>query len=201
MRDELAVRAALGGNRWDLIRQMLTETLLLAGMGALIGLGLAQALKHVGCAPVIVVDVVDDRLALAEKCGATHTINSARKNALNSILNLTQGRGADVACEAVGVTATVELALRCARKGGSVALVGNVAPSIAFPLQTAVTCELNIFGSCASRGEISSRGSSNVFAQPAWRVISSMRSWDEASRSDPTSCQPVSSPTSSSRAR
>src|SRR5437867_7318733 len=129
-----------------------SDAAVVVGAG-MIGLGLVQALKHVGCAPVIVVDVVDDRLALAEKCGATHTINSARKNALNSILNLTQGRGADVVFEAVGVTTTVELALRCARKGGSVVLVGNVAPSIAFPLQTAVTRELNVLGSCASRGE------------------------------------------------
>ena len=121
-----------------------------AGM---IGLGLVQALKHVGCASVIVVDVVDERLALAGKCGATHTINSTREDALDSILTLTHGRGAHVACEAVGITATVDLALRCARKGGSVTLVGNVAPSIAFPLQTAVTRELTILGSCASRGE------------------------------------------------
>src|SRR5712671_2438593 len=129
-----------------------SDAAVVVGAG-MIGLGLVQALKHVGCAPVIVVDVVDERIALAEKCGATHTINSARENALNSILTLTHGRGADVACEAVGVTATVELALRSARKGGSVVLVGNVAPSIAFPLQTAVTRELNILGSCASRGE------------------------------------------------
>jgi predicted permease len=39
---ELALRAALGGNRWDLVRQMLAETVLLAGAGAALGLGLAR---------------------------------------------------------------------------------------------------------------------------------------------------------------
>ncbi len=121
-----------------------------AGM---IGLGLVQVLSQAGCAPIIVVDVAAERLALAAKCGATHIINSASVDALNTIQTLTRGRGADIACEAVGITATVDLALRCVRKGGSVTLVGNVAQSIAFPLQTAVTRELTILGSCASRGE------------------------------------------------
>ena len=40
---ELAVRSALGGTRWGLIRQMLTESMLVAALGALIGFGLAQA--------------------------------------------------------------------------------------------------------------------------------------------------------------
>ena len=38
---ELAIRAALGGNRWDLVRQMMAESLMLAGSGAILGLLLA----------------------------------------------------------------------------------------------------------------------------------------------------------------
>ena len=40
---ELAVRSALGGTRWGLIRQVLTESMLVATLGALVGFGLAQA--------------------------------------------------------------------------------------------------------------------------------------------------------------
>jgi L-iditol 2-dehydrogenase len=72
---------------------------------------------------------------------------------LQLIQELTSGRGADVSFEAVGMTVTVDLALRCLRKGGEVTLVGNVAPKVEFPLQVAVTRELAIHGSCASRGE------------------------------------------------
>jgi L-iditol 2-dehydrogenase len=99
------------------------------------------------------VDIAPDRLNRAADCGATHTIDSSKENAGQAISRLTNGRGADLAFEAVGVTATVDLALRCVRKGGSVTLVGNVAPKIEFPLQIAVTRELSIYGSCASRGE------------------------------------------------
>jgi threonine dehydrogenase-like Zn-dependent dehydrogenase len=65
----------------------------------------------------------------------------------------TEGRGADAVFEAVGIPATVDLAVRSARKGGSVTLVGNVAPVVEFPLQVCVTRELSVYGSCASCGE------------------------------------------------
>ena len=130
----------------------LNDTVVVVGAG-MIGLALVQALRHTGCGRLISVDVADDRLALAKKFGATNLVNSARENAGEIILDLTRGRGADVAFEAVGITATVDMAVRSLRKGGSLALVGNVAPKIEFPLQLAVTRELSLHGSCSSRGE------------------------------------------------
>ena len=127
-------------------------TVAVVGAG-MIGLALVQALKRSGCEKIFAVDVVKDRLGLAQLCGATHTISSTEENALEAILRLAHGRAVDVAFEAVGIAATVDLALRCVRKGGVVTLVGNVAPRVEFPLQIAVTRELTLLGSCASRGE------------------------------------------------
>jgi len=121
-----------------------------AGM---IGLAIIQTLKQSGWQRIIVVDVAADRLALAEKCGASATINSGQVHALESILSCTGSRGADAAFEAVGITATVDLSLRSVRRGGVVVLVGNITPAVEFPLQIAVTRELAVLGSCASRGE------------------------------------------------
>jgi L-iditol 2-dehydrogenase len=130
----------------------LNDNVVVVGAG-MIGLALVQGLRHTGCGKLIVLDVANERLSMAKKLGSTHTINSGVENALPLIQELTSGRGADVSFEAVGMTVTVDLALRCLRKGGAVTLVGNVAPKVEFPLQVAVTRELAIHGSCASRGE------------------------------------------------
>jgi len=130
----------------------LNDTVVVVGAG-MIGLAVVQALSQTGCGRLIAVDVAGDRLALAAKLGATHIINPAAEDASAATLRLTAGLGADLAFEAVGVTATVDLALRCLRKGGAATLIGNVTPKIEFPLQTAVTRELTIHGSCASQGE------------------------------------------------
>jgi len=130
----------------------LNDTVVVIGAG-MIGLALTQALKHTGCGRLISVDIAADRLELARESGATDVINSSNQNATDTLQQLTNGRGADLSFEAVGLSATVDLALRSVRKGGTVTLVGNVAPKIEFPLQIAVTRELTINGSCASRGE------------------------------------------------
>ena len=89
----------------------LNDTVVVVGAG-MIGLALVQALSQAGCGRLIVADIAGDRLALAAKFGATHLINSSTEDALEAILRLTQGLGADLAFEAVGVAATVDLALR-----------------------------------------------------------------------------------------
>ena len=130
----------------------LNDAVVVIGAG-MIGLALTQALSRTGCGQLIVADVAPERLALAAKLGATHLINSAIEDSSIAIEQLTDGLGTDRAFEAVGLPATVDLALRCVRKGGTVTLVGNVAPKVEFPLQVAVTRELTICGSCASAGE------------------------------------------------
>jgi L-iditol 2-dehydrogenase len=130
----------------------LNDTAVVVGSG-MIGLLLVQALRLAGCGQIIAVDVAPDKLSVASTLGATATANPASGDTVKQVLDLTQGRGADLAFEAVGVAATVDLAVRCVRKGGSVTLVGNVAPKVELPLQVAVTRELTLYGSCASRGE------------------------------------------------
>ena len=132
-------------------RLALNDSVVVVGAG-MIGLALVQCLAHAGCGRLIAVDIAEDRLALAKDFGATHIIHSSA-DAAKKIIDLTHGRGADAAFEAVGVSATVQLALGSLRKGGALTLVGNIAPAIDFPLQAAVTREITLFGSCASRGE------------------------------------------------
>jgi L-iditol 2-dehydrogenase len=131
---------------------VLNDTAVVVGAG-MIGLFVIQALRLAGCGKIIAVDVVPDKLKMARELGASHTVNSGAEDAVARVQGLTGGFGSDLAVEAVGMTQTVEMAVRCLRKGGSVTLVGNVSPRIELPLQVAVTRELTLYGSCASSGE------------------------------------------------
>jgi len=128
------------------------DTCLVVGAG-MIGLLVVQALRAAGCQKVIAVDIDEDRLELARRLGATDTINSKDKDVEEEILAQTQGRGVVSSFEVVGATPTVQTAINTVRKGGSVVLVGNLAPEVDLPLQAVVTRELSLLGTCASAGE------------------------------------------------
>ncbi|MFP6903237.1 MAG: zinc-binding dehydrogenase, partial [Verrucomicrobiia bacterium] len=70
-----------------------------------------------------------------------------------AIHKATEGRGVDIAMEVVGATPTVQTAIEATRKGGHVTLIGNLAPQVDFPLQSVVTRELTLHGTCGSNGE------------------------------------------------
>lgn len=128
------------------------DAVVVVGAG-MIGLLVVQALRAAGCGRIMAVDVDASRLALAVKFGADDGLRPADCDVPAEVRRRTDGRGADVAIEAVGLPATVQAAAACVRKGGRVALVGNLAASAEFPLQAIVTRELVLAGSCASAGE------------------------------------------------
>jgi L-iditol 2-dehydrogenase len=129
----------------------LNDTAVVVGCG-MIGLAVIQAARLAGFGRIVAVDVAPEKLSLAARLGATDIVDS-RAAPLEEILRLTRGIGADRVFEAVGITATIDLAIRCARKGGAVTLIGNVAPKTDLPLQTVVTRELDLQGTCGSAGE------------------------------------------------
>jgi alcohol dehydrogenase len=88
-----------------------------------VGLAAMMMAEIAGAARIIAVDLAASRLRHAERFGATHTV-SGDENALQEILDLTDGEGVDVAIEAVGVPATFDLCTRVVRPGGTVANVG-----------------------------------------------------------------------------
>ena len=130
----------------------LEDTAIIVGAG-MIGLLTLQAAFLAGAGRVFVIDVDETRLELARKLGATDTFNSSNAGFIAEIRRLTSGRGADIAFECVGISPTVNLATEVVRKGGMVTLVGNVAPTVEIGLQSTVTRQIRLQGSCASSGE------------------------------------------------
>lgn len=121
------------------------------GVG-MIGLLLVQVLRAVGYGCVAAVDIDQAKLDLALRLGVDLAVkpDAAGRQAL---MEHTAGRGWDAAFEVVGATASINTALELLRKGGSLTMVGNLAPQVEMPLQKIVTREISLYGSCASAGE------------------------------------------------
>ena len=145
----------------------LADTAVVVGTG-MVGLLVVQSLRAAGCGPIYAVDLDAGKLELAVRLGAEEGFQPQQCDAAAEILQRTAGRGADVAVEVVGATATVQMAVASLRKGGQLTLVGNLSPTVELPLQAVVTRELTLAGVCASQGdypaclEMIARGTVNV---------------------------------------
>jgi L-iditol 2-dehydrogenase len=85
--------------------------------------------------------------------GANQTFLATDPELLEKIRAATGGYGPGIAVEVVGAQKSVLTAINSVRRGGTVTLIGNLAPTVEIPLQTVVTRQLRLLGSCASAGE------------------------------------------------
>jgi L-iditol 2-dehydrogenase len=128
------------------------ETALIVGAG-MIGLLTMQAARAAGCGRVMIADVDETRLNLAELLGATEALRGTGGLIADATLRRTGGAGADIVFDAVGRSQTVSESIESVRKGGTVTLIGNISQEVKIPLQKVVSRQIRLQGSAASAGE------------------------------------------------
>ena len=98
-----------------------------------IGLCATAGARLMGATTIIAVDRVPERLAIAQRLGATHVVNFSKVNPVEEIMRLTDGRGCDVSIEALGLQSTFEAALRVLRPGGTLSSLGVYSTDLTIP--------------------------------------------------------------------
>lgn len=100
-----------------------------------IGLCATLGAKLMGASLIIGVDTNSARLAAAQAFGATVTLNPTEEDPVRAIKALTEGRGVDVAIEALGRQETFEQALRAIRPGGTLSSLGVYSGPLVAPYE------------------------------------------------------------------
>lgn len=146
--DEGAMIEPLAVGLWAAIRGGVTPGDSVAVLGAgPIGLLTMQSAIAAGATRAIVSDLEAGRLELARTLGATETIDASAIDTEAAIMELTGGRGVDVAFECAGAVPALQMALRVTRNGGTTQIVGMPAeqhPQI--PLYEMINRELDLRG-------------------------------------------------------
>ena len=99
-----------------------------------IGLCATAGAKLMGATRIITVDTVAARLTMSKAMGADDVIDFKAVDPVQAIMDLTDGRGCDVAIEALGTQATFEAALRVLRPGGTLSSLGVYSGNLTIPL-------------------------------------------------------------------
>jgi threonine dehydrogenase-like Zn-dependent dehydrogenase len=99
-----------------------------------IGLCATAGARLMGATTIIAVDTVPARMEIARKMGADHVVDFGKTDPVKEIMRLTDGRGVDVAIEALGRQQTFEAALRVLRPGGTLSSLGVYSADLKIPL-------------------------------------------------------------------
>jgi S-(hydroxymethyl)glutathione dehydrogenase/alcohol dehydrogenase len=110
------------------------ETVAVVAVGG-VGMNLVQVARAFGASQIIAVDIVDEKLDMARRLGATHTVNGSRDNVVATVRELTGGAGVDVAFEALGRAETFVQASEVLRDGGRMVAIGIAPGTTTAPLE------------------------------------------------------------------
>jgi len=99
-----------------------------------IGLCAVAGARLSGASVIIGVDLLPGRLEMSRKLGADHVVDPSQGDPVEQIMQLTQGRGVDVAIEALGTQKTFEACLRVLRPGGTLSSLGVYSSDLTIPL-------------------------------------------------------------------
>jgi alcohol dehydrogenase len=99
-----------------------------------IGLCATAGAKLMGASTIIGVDRIGERLRVARGMGADHVIDASKVSPVEAIMQLTNGRGVDVAIEALGTQQTFQWALASLRPGGTLSSLGVYSGDLTIPL-------------------------------------------------------------------
>jgi len=116
-------------------RVKLGDAVTIIGAGP-IGLLHLLTVKKMGAEKVMIIDLVEERLNFAEKLGADETVNAGKVDAAEMVRKFTDGYGADIVIEAIGLRVTWEQAMKLVRKGGTVLEFGGCPPGTEIKLNT-----------------------------------------------------------------
>jgi alcohol dehydrogenase len=109
-------------------------TVAIVGSGP-IGLAALLTAQFYSPGEIIMIDLDDNRLAVAKRFGATATINSTDGEAVAKLMKMTGDRGVDTAIEAVGIPATFEMCEQIVAAGGTIANIGVHGKQVALHLE------------------------------------------------------------------
>jgi threonine dehydrogenase-like Zn-dependent dehydrogenase len=109
------------------------DTVAVFAMGP-IGLCAVAGARLMGATTIIGVETVPARIEVARKLGVDHVVDFKAVDPVEEIMRLTDGRGVDVAIEALGTQQTFEGALRVLRPGGTLSSLGVYSSDLTIPL-------------------------------------------------------------------
>jgi threonine dehydrogenase-like Zn-dependent dehydrogenase len=98
-----------------------------------IGLCATLGARLMGASCVIAVESIAERVAMAKRLGADHVIDFRQTDPVAEIMRLSDGRGVDVAIEALGTQATFESCLHVLRPGGTLSSLGVYSQDLTIP--------------------------------------------------------------------